>query len=206
MGILMEQLYEDLEEAKAFELSFTNFVYDYDDLPGGFYDSVVCEKCGRIAQTKDYMAPKANCRKPSGIRANYTFGVSQELRDELIARFDVTEEDFRPIRSKANEVVYYQIAPRHVMLPFYQVNKWTPKQPCPQCGTVLFEGDDFENEKGEPFSYISQEALDEMQDFNVTRELFSRFFCPKYIISRRVYDFLVEKYPRTHYFPLYLKK
>ena len=43
-----------------------------------------------------------------------------------------------------------------------------------------------------------------MHDLNVTFESF--YDAPLVVISRRVYDFLVEKYPRTHYVPFFLQK
>lgn len=204
MRKLMDRLYDNLDEAKAFALSFTNFVYFYDDVYWGDFQTKVCEKCKRRVQYKDYLVPKANCKKPTGILHTYEFGVSQELRDELIARFDITEADFRPIRSKKGEIVYYQITPQNVMLPIYEENGWIPKEPCPQCGSLQYHPHDFENEKGEFYYYISQSALNGMKDLNVTDERFG-LHTPIFVISRRVYDFLTERYPRTHYVPFFIQ-
>lgn len=205
MGKMMNRLYNNIDEAKAFSLSFTNFIYFYDDACIDDFHTVLCEECGNTIQIKDYLFPKANCKKPCGILHTLEFGVSQELRDELIERFDVTEADFRPMRSKRGEIVYYQITPQNVMLPIHEENKWVPNEPCPRCGSVQYQHHDFENEKGEFYHYISQDALDGMKDFNITYEKF-RFHMPLYVISRRVYDFLTERYPNTHYFPLFLKQ
>lgn len=204
MSTLMERLYDNIDEAKAFELSFTNFVYFYDDVCIDDFQTTLCEECGKAVQDKDYLVPKANCKKPTGILHTYEFGVSQELRDELIARFDITEADFRPIRSKKGEIVYYQITPQNVMLPIYEENGWVLKEPCPQCGSLQYHHHEYENEKREFYHYISQNALDSMKDLNVTYERF-RFHMPVCVISRRVYDFLTERYPRTHFVPFFLK-
>jgi len=208
MKKLMDRLYSNIGEAKAFMLSFTNFVYSYDDMIETDYQTVLCERCGNAIQSRDYHFPKASCQKPTGILDTLEFGVSQELRDDLIERFDITEMDFRPIRTKRGNIVYYQITPQHVMLPIHKENGWTAKEPCPRCGSVQYTPLDvkkqYRNEKGEDIYYISQTALDDMHDLNVTHERF-RFFSPEYIISRRVYDYLTERYPRTHYFPMFLK-
>jgi len=95
------------------------------------------------------------------------------------------------------------------MLPIHEENGWVPKESCPQCGSVQYIDHDYKdpkyrNEKGEPIYFISQAAIDDMHDFNVTYEKF-RWGMPYFIISRRVYDFLTERYPRTHYFPFFLK-
>lgn len=205
MSKLMNRLYDNIDEAKAFELSFTNFVYFYDDLYWGDFQTAVCETCKKRVQEKDYLVPKANCKKPSGILQTYEFGVSHELRDELIARFDITEADFRPIRNKKGEIVYYQITPQNVMQSIHKENEWMPKEPCPQCGAIQYHHHDFENEKGEFYHYITQDALNDMKDLNVTYERF-RFHMPICVISRRVYDFLTERYPRTHYVPFFIKQ
>lgn len=205
MKTLMERLYDNLSEAKAFELNFTNFVHIYDDMAILDFLDAPCPICGKAKQSKDYLAPKSNCKKPYGILSNCEFGVDPGLRDELIAHFDITEKDFRPIRNKRGEIVYYQVTPAHTMLPVHKENRWLEYRPCPQCGSVRYSAHDYENENGEFYNYISQEALDQMHDLNVTYE---RFDChnPRYIISRRVYDFLIEKYPRSQYFPLFVKQ
>lgn len=204
MSVLMNRLYDNIDEAKAFQLSFTNFVYFYDSVSEMDFLEVLCEKCDNCIQVSDYLVPSSNCKKPCGILHSLEFGVNEELRNELIANFDIDEDDFRPIRNKKKEIVYYQIVPKHVMLPIHEKNGWRPKKPCPKCGSVRYKDNDFENEKGEPFYYISKEALDDMHDLNVTYERFD-FHMPLFIISRRVYDFLVERYPRLHFFPLFLK-
>lgn len=204
MAKLMERLFHNIDDAKAFSLSFTNFAYFYDDWEDTDTHSLVCEACHKEEQFADYRMPKSSAKKDTSILHSLEFGVSQQLRDELIARFDVTQEDFRPIRSKRGEIVYYQITPQHVMLPIHEENGWMPKPPCPCCGSVQYEFHDFENEKGEYYQFISQAALDDLHDFNVTFEKF-RWHRPYYVISRRVYDFLTDRYPGTHYEPFFLK-
>lgn len=210
MKKLMDSLYSNIDEAKAFALSFTSFVYFSDNDDSVNYTEVVCEECGKEVQTKDYRFPQSNCRKPTGILHTLEFGVSPEVRDELIARFDITEEDFRPIRNRRGKIIYYQVTPQHVMLPIHKENEWVELPPCPKCGDIQFrdycyKDPKYRNAKKEFFYYISQEALDDMHDLNVTYEKFE-FYMPEYMISRRVYDYLTEKYPRTHYFPFFLKK
>lgn len=200
----MEKLYDNLDNAKAFSLSFTNFVYFYNDISRWDCHTEICKKCGKTYQSKDYLAPKANCMKPTGILHSLEFGVSPELREDLISKFDITEADFRPVRSKRGEIVYYQITPQHVMLPMHEENGWSVQKICPQCGSVQYDRPRRENSIGEPYFYISQPALDEMHDLNVTCECFTRYY-PLFVISQRVYDYLTERYPKTHYYPFFLK-
>ena len=44
----------------------------------------LCSECGDYIQSKDYMVPKANCKKPTGILDSLHFGVNEELKNELI--------------------------------------------------------------------------------------------------------------------------
>ena len=205
MKKLMDRLYDNIDEAKAFALSFTNFVYFYDEYTPDDYLTTICEECGREVQCKDYLAPKSNCKKPTGLLCSINPGVSPELREELIRTFDITEDDFRPIRNKSGEIVYYQITPQNVLLPIHDVNGWSVMEECPKCGAKQYDGEWYDNEKDESYAFISQEALDNMHDLNILSELIYPRHGTEYIISRRVYDFLTEKYPRTHYFPLFLK-
>ena len=201
----MHCLYDNLKEAKAFALSFTNFAYFYDDLEDTDTHTVVCEHCYKEVQHADYRMPRASAKKPTAILHSCEPGVSPELRDELIARFDITEADFRPVRTKKDEIIYYQITPKHVMLPLHEVNAWSILTQCSKCGNIRYDHRREKNDKGEPYYYITKEALNNMHDLNVSFECFHRD-SELFIISRRVYDFLIERYPRTHYFPLFLKE
>lgn len=205
MPKFMHKLYDNLDDAKAFALSFTNFAYFYDDLADTDTHKLVCEHCYKEVQYADYRMPRSSAKKDTAILHSLEPGVSPALRDELIETFDVTESDFRPVRNKKDEIVYYQITPQHVLLPLHEVNGWPVEFTCPRCETVLYDDRRRKNEKGEAYFYITQEALDHMHDLNVTFERFRRHY-PLFVISRRLYDFLIERYPRTHYFPFFLKQ
>ncbi len=205
MPKLMHCLYDNLGEAKAFALSFTNFAYFYDDWEDEDSYTVICKVCYQEIQHSDYQMPKSSAKKDTAILHSLEFGVSPKLREELIAKFDVSEADFRPIRTKKNEIVYYQITPQHVLPPLHQVNKWPILSVCPHCGNIRYDDTAQENDRGEPYYYISQEVLDGMHDLNVTFEHFHRDY-PLFVISRQLYDYLIGLYPRTHYFPFFMKE
>ena len=207
MPKLMHKLYDNLDEAKAFAISFTNFAYFYDDLEDAEIYMVVCEHCHKEAQYADYRMPRSSAKKDTAILHSLEFGVSPTLRDDLIENFDVTEADFRPVRNKKDEIVYYQITPQHVMAPLHEANEWPVLETCPLCGNVRYDRTyrRIENVHGEPYFYITQEAINGMHDLNITYEKFRRDY-PLFVISRRLFDFLIERYPRTHYFPFFLKE
>ena len=203
MSILMEKLYKNLDQAVAFELSFTNPIDIYDDTCIMDYMEELCDKCGKIFQQHDYLVPKSRCKKPYGILSSCVYGVSEELKYELIINFNITEKDFRPIRNKKGEIVFYQITPQHIMLPINKENNWHIKT-CPKCGSIQYSNTEQENEIGEFYYYISKQALAEMHDLNITYEHFDTNE-PMCVISKRVFEFLIKRYPRSHYIPFFLK-
>lgn len=122
MPKLMNNLYDNLDEAKAFVLHFTNFAYFYSDIAFDEYYTTVCATCGREVQHRDYLMHRSSAKKDTHLLHSYEPGISPALRDELIGKFDVTEEDFRPVRTKRGEIVYYQVTPQHKLLPLHEVN------------------------------------------------------------------------------------
>lgn len=200
-----EARYNNLSEAVAFEIAFEFMLYSYDNV--GFYDIYreECTRCRKPVQYNDFLAPKSNCKKEYAILDTYYFGVSEKIKNELVDNFNITEQDFRPVRNKKGEIVFYQITPQHTMLPISDVNRIRQLKPCKKCGSIQHRFKEYKNKKGEEYFYISKEALKDLHDLNVTFEKFD-IFIPEFIVSRRVYDFLIERYPRMRFIPLFLKE
>jgi len=204
MGNINEKNYDNLSEAVAFVIAFVPMIYTYDDYAPIEYENVLCTRCGDHEQSMDFRAPKANIKKSYGILDMLEYGVNEEFRNELIQRFDISEKDFRPVRNKIDDIVFYQITPQHTMLPISSVNRVKALKPCRKCGSVQHRINKYKNEKGNEYYYITKEALDDLHDLNKTSERFDMFF-PLYIVSRRVYEYMTEKEPRMRFFPMFLK-
>lgn len=204
MGNINEKRYPNINEAVAFRIAFVPMIFAYDDL--SWYDTFQrnCTKCGYPEQIKDFLASKSSCKKDYGILDILHFGVNEKIHNELIENFDITEDDFRPVRNKVGNIVYYQITPRHTMLPINSVNRMRKLKPCKKCGSIQYREKMYINKQGYPYSLITQEALEDLHDINVTFEEFEMFI-PEWVVSRRVYEFLVEKYPRMNFEPIFLK-
>ena len=197
--------YSNIDEAVAFELAFVPLIYTYDSIAPMEYDKYLCSRCRNYEQSRDYLCPKRNFKKDYGLLCSIQrFAVSIEIRNELIELFDVEENDFRPVRNKEGEILAYQITPIHTMLPISDVNRIKKLKPCSKCGAVQYRINEYKNEKGEEFCYISKEALEDMHDINKTFERFDMFI-PRYIVSRRVYEYMVQKNPRMRFKPYFLK-
>lgn len=205
MKNINEKLYDNLSEAVAFEINFTHMIYTYGNVGWDEYETEVCTRCGKTVQYADFLAPKSNCTKEYGILHSLHFGVNETIKNELIEHFDITEDDFRPVRNKKGEIVYYQITPKHTMKPIFSVNRMRALKPCRKCGSVQFREKEYENDKGEFYAYITEEALLDIHDLNVTYEKFNCYM-PKYVVSKRVYEYLISKYPRMNFRPFFLKQ
>ena len=198
-----ERRYDNLSEAVAFQVAFEFMVYAYDD--SNWFDTfkTICTRCGKEEQYADFLVPKSSCKKEYAIFDTLHYGVSEKIKNELIENFDITEEDFRPVRNKTGNIVYYQITPQHKMLPIKSVNRIKQLKPCRKCGSVQYRMKIYKNDKNAEYYYITKEALEDMHDINMTYEEFNMFYS-EVIVSRRVYDFLIERYPRMRFFPLFL--
>lgn len=200
----MIKKWNNLDEAVAFAISFAFMVYTYDDI--ALYDNYErCPHCPKKVQIKDFLAPKRNCKKEFAILSSLDYGVSISIKEQLIENFDISENDFRPVKTKAGEIVYYQITPQHIMKPIASVNPWEPHPQCSICGSVWHTTKEMENGKGEEYYHITEEALADLKDINVTYERLECFY-PLNIVSRRVFDYLIERYPRIRFKPLFLKR
>ncbi len=71
MAKLMDRLYDNIDEAKAFVISFTNFAYDYDDQNLDDFYAITCEECRKRHQYRDYVYPKSSFKKPTAILSTY---------------------------------------------------------------------------------------------------------------------------------------
>ena len=199
-----EKRYPNIADAVAFRIAFAPMLYTYGDTSWYDFNEVVCSRCGKSKQTGDFLAPKSACKKEFAILDTYLYGVSATIRDALIANFEVTEDDFRTIRNKLGDIVFYQIEPRHIMQPVKEVNRVRALKPCRKCGSIQYRENEYKNKGGYPYAYITKDALKDLADLNISYEKYE-MFTPWYVVSRRVYDFLSSQYPRMNFEPLFLK-
>lgn len=194
------------EDAVAYRIHFTAMIYSYGSVGWDEIERYDCNRCNHTIQINDFRTPRPSCIKKDGaILDIFRFGVREEIRNELIRRFDVSENDFRPCRNKTGDIVYYQITPQHTMLPIADVNDWKPLKPCCRCGRIQYR---VKNKKaalyGDDVVFISQNALDDLHDLNCTYENFEMHL-PEFVVSKRVYEFFNENYRQLLFDPVFLK-
>lgn len=205
MSNINEKRYPNINDAVAFNIAFAPMICTYGSVGWDEILHTKCSRCGLTEQVSDFLAQKSDCQKKDGaILDIYHYGVSITIRNLLIENFDITENDFRAIRNKKGEIVFYQITPQYTMQPLIGENSIKQLKPCSKCGSIQYRIKEFKNEQGWPYYYISNEAYSEMHDLNKTFENFDMHI-PNFIVSRRVYDFLIKKYPRLNFEPLFLK-
>ena len=194
------------EDAVAYRIHFTAMICSYGNVGWDEIEKYNCSRCNHTIQIDDFRAPRSSCIKKDGAMLdNFHYGVKEEIRNELIKRFDVSEHDFRACRNKTGNIVYYQITPQHTMLPIANVNNWRSLTPCRKCGSVQYRVMDKKVALyGNDIVFISQAALDDLHDLNVTYEKFEMHL-PDFIVSKRLYEFFAIKYPRLLFDPVFLK-
>lgn len=205
MKNINETRYPNIKDAVAFRIAFAPLLYTYDNAKYSDLFRCVCSQCGMEEQMIDFLAPKSNCKNRDGaILDIYRYGVSIEVHDLLIEKFDITENDFRPVRNKTGDVVFYQITPVHILPPIGNVNRIKMLKPCRKCGASQYRIKEYTNENGWPYYYISKQAYAGISDLCETSEKF-QMYIPYYIVSKEVYNFLTAQYPRMIFYPVFLK-
>ncbi len=204
MGNINEKYYPDLENAVAFKIAFAPVICTYGNVNWYDIEKRVCTRCGKDEQIADFLASKSACNKDYAILDIFHYAVSIAIRNELLENFDVCEQDFRPVRNKTGDIVFYQITPQHTMLPVGEVNRVRALKPCRKCGLVQYREKEYKNKQGRPYAFITKEALEDLADLNVSYEKYEMYI-PWFVVSRRVYEFLISRYPRMNFVPLYLK-
>lgn len=205
MRTYAEKIWGDCSEAVAYELNFVQMCYASESASWLDYYDVLCDKCNKIKQRKDFVYPKGSfSKKDYYILDFYCYGVSEKLKQDMIS-FGVSENIFRPIySSRGNLVLGYQIVPINILPPIYKENGMSETSCCRQCGRKIYEiKDDLCSTEaygglGYP-TYITQEALNKIQDVNGLYENNDNV-----IISLSLYNHLIEKYPRLECRPVFL--
>lgn len=200
-----QRRYPNIDEAVAYEIAFAPVICTYGSVAWDETETCVCTTCSKYEQIADFLAPKSACVKLNGaILDIYHYGVSPKIRDELLQRFDIETDDFRPVRNKTGDIVFYQITPTHTMLPLSNVNKFKQLKPCRKCGSIQYREKEFKNKNGFSYKFISQKALNDLHDLNKSFEEFEMHL-PFWVVSKGVYEFFAEFYPRLHFRPIFLK-
>ena len=194
------------EDAVAYRIHFTAMICTYGSVGWDEINPYDCTRCSHTIQINDFLAPRPSCIKKDGaILDFYHYGVREEIRNELIEKFDISEKDFRPCRNKKGEIVYYQLVPQHTLRPIADINGWTSLKPCSSCGRQQYRNNNKNSLDNDDIVYISKEALDDLHDLNVTFEMFEMYF-HDLIVSKRVYEFFAQHYPRLLFDPVFLKE
>ena len=201
-----EKKWGNCSNAVAYQFNFVKLVYRYsaDCYDDYFY---LCPKCkNEIKQKKDYEYPKSSFPKNKDyyLLDTYDSGVSEKLKNDML-KFGVAENNFRPIYSrKHNEILGYQVTPKNILPSITENNAERQIFYCKHCKTKKFEVDDsyFEayNRLGYPV-YISKEAFDKMEHINCLDGEVGSYTV---IISLKLYNYLIEKYPRLECRPVFL--
>lgn len=208
----------EVGKAVAYSLDFVSMAYGYGNDIHEDYFKPCCEKTKSVSvHYKDFEFPKTKTILRPYLQLKWLYyAISPELKDDIIAfGIDDYETDvFRPVWTrKHDKPICYSIEPKHILKPIARENNYDTKVICENCDVVWTfpKQDDITvhteyNGLGRPW-YIGQDVLDKMHDFNVTYEYFGPggYLCREVIVSKRVHDFIIAKYPRAEFRPVVLK-
>lgn len=193
---------KDYDDAEAFVINFINMSYGYADINVGNYFEKCCERGTLLLkQVKDYEISKSQLRNKDFAQTDfYRFVISEKVKHELNL-IGVDDSIFRPVweRGKHGSPGAFQITPINILPPIAKVNRWKSYIGCKYCNKKLYNWED-----NAPF-YISQEAADSLQDFNITLEQVGNLCTPLYIVNRKIYTFLKSRYKRMYFEPIFVK-
>ena len=200
-----EKKWGNCSKAVAYELNFVQMCYSSESRCWSDFYDILCDDCYKTIQNKDLIYPKGSfSKKDYYILDLYCYGVSAKLKEDMIL-YGVSKKVFRPIyASRGNLVLGYQIKPLNILPPIYKENGMIEASCCKKCGRIEYEikddlySTDAYDGLGYP-TYITQEALDRVQDVNGLYE-----DNDDVIISTDLYNYLIKKYPRLECRPVFL--
>ena len=198
---------KDYRDAPAYLVRFGGFVYGYDEEEWiEKYYTPCCEVshwydgggCG--IQTGNYYVPKSQFRnKKYVITDMYDYAVNDDVK-QLMLEHGAQEEDFLPILTKAEEIVFWQLTPKHTIYGMGETNGWKKIKGCRGCGKETYLSNDYDCTR------ITPEIVGQLKAINRTSETFGRSFQPEIIINKELYTALKKEYPRMHFEPILLKE
>lgn len=203
-----------IEKAVAYCPNFVSMAYGYDSDVHEDYFKPCCDKGkGVSVHYKDFEFPKSKViLKPYFQLDWYYYAVSPELKEQIIEYGidDNTEDVFRPVWTrKHDKPICFSIEPKNTIEPIAQINHYKTKTICENCHITWATLNDSDytvnNGIGKPL-YITKEILNGLHDFNVTSEYFGPggYLLRQVIVSKRIHDFILNKYPRAEFRPVLL--
>lgn len=206
----------EANEAVAYSLNFVSIAYGYGDDIHEDYFKPCCEKAKSVSvHFRDFEYPKSKTILKPYVQLDWGFyAINEELKNAIL-EFGIDDEGdvFRPVWTrKHDKPLCFSIEPKHILKPIAKENNYATKIICKDCDVVWAyrKSDDITavtefNGMGRPL-YIGKEVIESMHDFNVTYEYFGPggYLCREVIISKRVHDFIISKYPRAEFRPVVL--
>lgn len=203
---------QEFDKAVAYTLNFVSMAYGYGSDVHEDYFKSCCEKNKSVSvHYKDFEFPKSKTILKPYLQLDwYFFAISPDLKKELVelGLDDDEEKIFRPVWTRKHDFpICYSIEPQHILKPIAKVNNFETEIICDKCNVVwaYHKENEVEAGIGKPL-YITQESLSILHDFNVTYEFFGPggYLIRKVIVSKKIHDFIINKYPRAEFRPVLL--
>lgn len=205
MKTFAEKNWGDCSKAVAYCLNFVQMCYGSTDKDYTDYYKIECPVCEKAVQISDLIFPKGRFSKRDYYDLGYDFGVSENLKNDMVS-FGAADDNFRPVFSiKDGSVLGYQITPKIVLPSLVKENGYQEISCCEVCGHKSYElKDDIYDlnaykRLGYP-EYIDDEALKVLNKHHMAKTAEAE----DVFISLELYNQLIKKYPRLECRPVFL--
>lgn len=204
------------DKAVAYSLNFVSMAYGYGNDIHEDYFRPCCDRTKSVSvHYRDFEFPKSKAILKPYLQLDwYFYAIDENLKNAILEfGIDDNEDIFRPVWTRKHDnPICFSIEPKNVLKPIAKENNYGTKTICENCDVVwaYIKDDDITahsefNGAGRPV-YINKAVLESMHDFNVTYEYFGPggYLLRKVIISKRVHDFILSKYPKAEFRPVLL--
>ncbi len=200
-----EKHWGDCSKAVAYSLNFVQMCYSPGNAKRTEFYSIICDACENEKQYKNFEFRKSDFSKKDYFILDYLcYGVSEKLKKDML-EFGLKEENFRPIYTRSCDLVLgYQLIADNVLPPVFEVNGKYELSNCEACGHKTYEvydeidGTQVYNGLGYPV-FLTAQARENLKDINCLYEDNDEI-----LISCKLYDFLIERYPRLECRPVFV--
>lgn len=183
----IEYTKKEIDEAEAFVVGVESVVCGYGDKSTFDYFYPCCKNGHFVGeQFLDYEIPVNELRNRDLVLSDiYRLFISPKMKD-ILEKENAKNVMFRPIwtRKNHNEPIAYQIEVEKLLPSIQELNGMTVYKTCSECGKKIYK------KRSDKPLYLTQQILDNLEDFNATAEIFTELGNYEIIINRKMFELL----------------
>lgn len=189
-GLIYEHKYtkKEINDAEFLLLQSTSMICPQKSSEKMF--SKCCDKGVLFGSQEDFFQMKeSDIRKKiiTGTNA-YRYFISMETKEKIISE-NISNIRFMSVYDiKNGSTLAYQIETVKFLPPLAECNEWRVYKKCEYCGKIIY---DVLHKYTHPL-YLPKSIKNSLYDFNSTSEIFTEIGARYYVISKRMYEILLD--------------